>query len=395
MTSAQFQPQADTFAKPGIGEWLGRLLCWFAAFPYSAYSQFATPSLRAWVLVRGLAVIISPLVFTMALMSNAATLVGHTPYLYFLPVVVFAIDWFLVASTYMLDRSSGWLRFVRSAFFLISASMALFAGVLSESESLLRRLHWAEDAVTDRSVEAQNLGSRIQALSEQIARNEKELMTRDAIDGERLQWRKLEQLECAGKGGVDPETGIYIKGGGKCGTNASDHRIKAEAAEARLGKLTRLEEENHRLAGQRAQLQEELSRLREDRRSPAGSMGTLLRALLDEADIALWFRIVALFLCVMLTEMFAFILSEIRVAETMRTAVQFSEEIDQIRLQAWRDAELAEAARQRAARRAQAADDLAPLEVTLTPVAKPFDAAGGRNRVEEPAKVEVKTPEFT
>jgi hypothetical protein len=391
MTSTHLQPQADTFAKPGIGEWLGRLLCWFAAFPYVAYTQISTPSTRVWVLSRGLAVIISPLVFTLALISNGTRFIGHTPYLYLLPPVVFSIDWFLIASAYTLANSSGWLRLVRIVFFLISGSMALFAGVLSESENLLKGLHRSEDAVTLQGAVAQNLVARMRAIDEQIARNEQELMTRDAVDAERLEARRLEHLECFGMSGVDPKTGIHIKGGGKCLDRAATYRINAETAEKRLEKLSRLEQENQGLAEQRGKLNGDLDTLLQKQRSPDDSMGSLLRAL-NEADAGLWVRIMVLFLCVIMTEAFAFIMSEIAVTQTLQTAVQFSEEIDRTRLQAWRDAELAQAARQRAARRAQAADGLAPLEVKLTPVSRKSDVGSERPPVAH--KTEDKPLEF-
>lgn len=377
MTSTQFQPHADTFAKPSSGEWLGRLLCWFAAFPYAAFTQISTPSTRVLVLIRGLAVIISPLVFTLALMCNGTRFVGHTPYLYLLPVVVFGIDWLLIASSYTLANSTGWLLLVRTIIFLISGFMALFAGVLSESESLLQRLHRAEDAVTRQDAVAQNLNARLEAIDEQIIHNGKELMTRDALDAERLKARRLEQLECGGKGGVDPETGTYIKGGGKCGANATTHRINAEAAEARLAKLSRLEQENQPLTEQRRKLNEELEALLQAMRSPADSIGTLFRAL-NEADAGLWGKLIGLVLFVTVTEAFAFIMSEITVPQTLQTAVQFSDEVDQIRLRVWRDTNHAEVAKQRAAQRTQAADGLAPLEVKLTAVSKKFDVATER-----------------
>lgn len=377
MTSTQFQLHADTFAKPSSGERLGRLLCWFAAFPYAAFTQISTPSTRVWVLIRGLAVIISPLVFTLALMCNGTRFVGHTPYLYLLPVVVFGIDWLLIASSYTLANSTGWLLLVRTIIFLISGFMALFAGVLSESESLLQRLHRAEDAVTRQDAVAQNLNARLEAIDEQIIHNEKELMTRDALDAERLKARRLEQLECGGKGGVDPETGTYIKGGGKCGANATTHRINAEAAEARLAKLSRLEQENQPLTEQRRKLNEELEALLQAMRSPADSIGTLFRAL-NEADAGLWGKLIGLVLFVTVTEAFAFIMSEITVPQTLQTAVQFSDEVDQIRLRVWRDTHYAEVAKQRAAQRTQAADGLAPLEVKLTAVSKKFDVATER-----------------
>lgn len=381
MASTKFQSPAVATAAPSAEEWLCRLMCWFAAFPYAAYTQILTPSSRVRVMTNGLAVIVSPLVFTMALLTNGAALVGQSPYLYLLPVVAFAIDRLLIAISYTLASSSAWLTVVRALILAISLSMALLAGLLSESKNLLQRLHQREDAVTLQDAEAQNLVARLKAIDEQIARNEKELMTRDAIEAERLDAIRLRDMECHGKGGVDPKTGTIIKGGGKCGVNAETHRINAEAAEARLTKLIRLDNDNIGLATQRGKLKADLNTQLESQRSPADSVASLGRAL-SEADFQLWSKIFILILCVMTAEAFAFIMSEVPVPQTLQSAVRFSEEIDQVCMQAWREAAVAEVAKQRTGRRTQAADGLAPLEVTLAAAPTKPDATGERQRTE-------------
>lgn len=372
-------------AAPRVGDWVSRLMCWFAAFPYAAYTQILTPSSRARVMTNGLAVIVSPLVFTMALLTNGAALVGHSPYLYLLPFVAFGIDRLLVAISYTLGSGSAWLTVIRALILAISLSMALLAGLLSESKSLLQRLHKKEDAAALQSSEARNLVARLTAIDEQVTRNEKELMARDAIENERLDAIRLRNMECHGKGGVDPKTGTIVKGGGKCGVNAETHRINAEAAEARLASLARLDNDNKRLVAQRGKVRNDLDALLESQRSPADSVASLGRAL-READFELWSKIFILILCVMAAEAFAFIMSEVQVPQTLQSAVRFSEEIDQVCMQAWCEAAIAEVAKQRASQRVQAADGLAPLEVTLAAAPKKPDMIRERQDAEDKAE---------
>lgn len=312
----------------------------------------------------GLAVIVSPLVFSMALLCNGPRLVGHSPYLYLLPLVVFIIEWLLISLSYRAASRSGWLITVRLVIFLISASFAVFAGLLSEGESLIQRLHKAEDALTLQSNQAKNLDTRLKAIDEQIAHNEKALMGRDAIETERLEALRLQELECHGKGGLDVRTGTFVKGGGACGVNADTHRINAEAASAHLVKLTQLDKETQGLVAQRGKLGSDLSALLESQRSPGDSLGSLGRAL-KEADGGLWFKIIAMLLIVLATEMLAIVMSKIAVPPTLQLAVQVSEEVDQIRLNAWHEASVAEVAKHRASQRMQLADGLAPLNLTL------------------------------
>lgn len=382
MSNAQLKRDSNSLATHGLDEQLTRLLCWFAAFPYAAYTQISTPTSRARVMANGIAVIVSPLVFTLALLKNGSSLVGNSPYLYLLPLVVFAIERLLVALSYQLANKSRLLIAVRIVIFLISASFAVFAGLLSESESLIQRLHKAEDAVTMSSAEARNLATRVNAIDEQIPRNEHELMARDAIETERLDAIRLRDMECHGRGGVDPNTGTFVKGGGKCGVNAETHRINAEAAEARLAKLARLDNENKGLVAQRNKLKYDLNELLENNRSPAGSLGSLGRAL-NEADFGLWFKIGVLILIVFAIETSALVMSKIQVSQTLQMAVQVSDEIDQIRLKAWREAASAEVAKQRASQRIKAADGLAPLEVTLTAVPKKSDVVRDLQHAED------------
>lgn len=353
-----------------IGAWLCRLLCWCAAFPYAAYPQLTTPGSQVAVVVRGIAVIVSPLAFTLALASNGVRFVGHTPYLYLLPVVVFSIDWLLIARSYTLTGGAGSLALIRILVLAISGFMGLFAGLLSESENLLRRLHNAEDAITMQRAEAQNLDARLKAINDQIARNETDLLSRNALEAERVKALRLREMECRGRSGVDTETGMFIVGGGICGVNAETYRIDAEAAGARLAKLNHLDEENTKLAEQSRQLDGELNALLQANRSPADSVGSLTRAL-KEADAALWGKLVGLFLFIMVIEAFSLILSEIPVPQPLRDAVRISDELDGIRLQAFRDASVAELTKQRTAQRAHSGDALAPLEVTLTTVNRP------------------------
>ena len=354
-----------TVDTPSFAVVLTRAICWFAAFPYAAYTQLATPLSRVRVAVNGIAVIISPLVFAMALVSNGSRLVGHSPYLYLLPVVVFAIEWLLIALSYRAMRSA-LLVLIRIVILIVSITMAIFAGVLAEGTSLLQRLHRAEDEVTMQSNTAQILAVRLNAVEEQIAHNEKALMARDAIESERLDALRLREMECFGRGGLDTKSNVIIKGGGKCGENARTHGINAQAAQAQLDKLKVVEKETQALAVQRDQLRSELRALLQSQRSPSDSVGSVLRAL-DKADIALWFRIASLVAIVLATEAAALVLSKVPAGETLELAVQASDEIDRIRLLAWRDASLAQVARARAVLRAQAADGLAPLDITLKP----------------------------
>lgn len=383
MSNAQLQRDSGSLATHGLDEQLTRLLCWFAAFPYAAYTQISTPTSRARVMANGIAVIVSSLVFALALLKNGSSLVGNSPYLYLLPLVVFAIERLLVALSYQLANNARLLIAVRIAIILISASFAVFAGLLSESESLIQRLHKAEDTVTMRSAEAQNLATRVNSIDEQIARNENELMTRDAIETERLDAIRLRDMECHGKGGVDPNTGTFVKGGGKCGVNAETHRINAEAAEARLAKLARLDNDNKGFVALRHNLKNDLNALLESKRSPPDSLGSLGRAALNEADFGLRFKIGVLILIVLVIETSALVMSKIQVSQTLQMAVQVSDEIDQIRLKAWREAASAEVAKQRASQRIKAADGLAPLEVTLTAAPKKSDVVRDRQHAED------------
>lgn len=372
----------------GPFEAIACLLCWFAAFPYAAYTQLATPLSRARVVANGLAVILSPLVFTIALASNGPRLVGNSPYLLLLPVVVFAVDRLLIAMSYHGLGGTGWLLFIRLVILCISLCMAVFAALLTESDNLLRSLYREEDAATMQSEPAQDMATRLKAVQDTIARNEKTLQGREVIENERLDALRLRDLECSGKSGLDPRSNTIIKGGGRCGENARTHEINAEAAQARLDKLKGLETETHGLAGQRNKLRGDYQALLESQRSPSNSVGTLMRAL-PEADGGILFKIFAIFAMVMTIEGAALALSGVAVTETLQLAVRVSDEVDRIRLQAWRDAELAQLARGRAARRAQAGDGLAPLDVSLTPGPRARTAAqqqpAGQPRGEEVA----------
>lgn len=384
MASPQNQHPAAATAAYNPYEWLMRMICWFAAYPYAAYTQIGTASLRARIMANGLAVIISPVVFTMALMTNGAVIVGHSPYLYLLPFVAFTIDRLLVSMSYAQPNGSGWLVVIRVLILSISLAMALLAGLLSESKNLLQRLHAREDASTLMSSEAQNLMGRQNALNTQINANDKELMMRGEIDAERLDALRLRDMECHGRSGIDPRSGTFIKGGRKCGVNAETHRINAEAAEARIAQLDRLEAENKNLSGQRDQIKKDLDKLLVSKRSPPDSPASLGRALKD-ADFSLVTKILLLILCVLTAEAFAFIMSEVPMPQTLQSSVRFSEEIDQMAMQAWREAEMAKIAKQRTVVRDQAADGLEPLEVTLTP--SPYGQGMTRARQDDGARI--------
>lgn len=345
---------------------LTRLLCWFAAFPSAAYAQLETPSNRVWVTVRGFAVILSPLVFTLALQHNGTRVIGTAPYLYLLPVTVYCLDWFLIARSYTATRGAGALVVLRIGVMLVSGFMAIFTGLLSEGENLLQRLHRSEDSVTLRSSSAREINARREEISHQIKRNERVLTERSAIETEALEARRLQQLECKGESGIDRKTGVRILGG-KCGRKAEAHRIDAENAEARLAQFDALQTENRKLTERREQLELELGALLKTSRSPGTSMGTLVRAL-NEADAGLWLSVLLKAFVIVLMEASALLFSELGISPTLRAAVEYSCRLDDLRLSAWLDIKRAEIARERSTWQAAAADGLAPLEVKLTPV---------------------------
>ncbi len=345
---------------------LARVLCWFAAFPWVAFTQLETPSDRVAVLLRGFTVILSPLAFTLAFLHNGSQIVGTAPYLYLLPGAVYCLDWFLMARSYTATRGAGALIVLRFGIMLVSGFMAIFTGLLSEGDNLVQRLHRQEDLVTLQGFAARDIAARREAILEQIARNEQGLANRSPIKLEALEARRLQQLECKGEGSVDKKTGIMILGG-KCGRRAEAHKIDAENAEARLAQLEALQPENQKLAGQRAELDRQLDALLRANRSPATSMATLVRAL-NEADLGLWSSVVLKALVIVLMEALAMIFSELPIPPALRTAVEHSGEVDKLRLDVWRDTKVAEVARERSTRRAAAADGLAPLEVKLTTV---------------------------
>lgn len=382
MSNAHLQQDSGSPATLGAVEQVTRLMCWFAAFPYAAYTQISTPGSRARVMANGVAVLVGPLVFTMALLLNGPRLVGNSPYLFMLPVVVFAIERLLIGLSYQQSSGSRLLSSIRIIIFLISASFAVFAALLSESESLLQRLHKAEDEVTLERVEARNLATRLNAIDEQIGHNERELMSRDAIETERLEALRLRELECHGKGGIDPVTGVFVKGGRRCGVNAETHRINAEAAEARRAKLARLDDDNKSLVKQRSALQAKLTALLEGNRSPAESLGSLGRAL-NVADGGLYFKIGVMVLMLFVIETSALLLSKVHISSTLQIAVQVCDEVDRIRIKAWGEGAAADVAKQRTSLRAKAAEGLAPLQVTLASVPRKAEAVGERKKAEE------------
>jgi len=343
---------------------LTKVICWLAAFPPDAYGRVKTPSLRAKVQANAISVIVSPVVFTMALMIYGTALVGNSPYLYLLPVVVFALDRLLVAMSYTRTAGSGWLILIRALILLISLTMAFAAGLLSESKVLLKLIHDREDAATLQTHAGQNLLARIEVIEAKIRENEKALMERDAIEHERLDALRLYDLECRGRGGVDPKTGIHIKGGGKCGQNAATHQINAENAAARLEQLERIASENKDLDGQRVSLKKELATLISTKRSPADSVMSYWRGL-KEAGFEVGVKIVLLALCVMSAEAFALIMSEVPVPEIHRLAVAYCEGVDKERLGVFREADAADIARVRQKIRSEAGDRLAPMEVSV------------------------------
>lgn len=354
----------QTASSASLVESITRLICWFGAYPYASFTQLATPESRVRVFANGVAVVLSPLVLTVAISANGARLVGDSPYLLLLPVVVFFIEWLLIAMSYSGRRSVS-LALIRLVILCVSLCLAVLSAVTSESSNLLQRLHRAEDRITAESAAAQSIAARQEAVEKAISANAKALAGRQAVEAERLEASRLHDMECFGRAGLDPKSGIFIRGGNKCGENARTHAINAEAATATLAKLDAVEKQTRELEALRESLEHEYAALVVSQRSPANSVGTLMRAL-GEADAGLLLKVFAVFAIVITIECAALALSGVPVPESLQRGVEVSHELDGIRLAAARDAFKARVARERAAERARTADGLAPLDVTVT-----------------------------
>ena len=128
---------------------MDRLLCRLAAFPHQAFRLLDTPSDKNAVRYRGIAVVLSPAAFGLALYTSGSQLVDGKPYFGLLVVGVFVLDSLLISLCWNHERASlGMLRALRLGVMMVSITIASIAAVSSESESLLQRMHEKEDVAT-------------------------------------------------------------------------------------------------------------------------------------------------------------------------------------------------------------------------------------------------------
>jgi len=345
--------------------WWQQMICCLAAFPYEAFKNISSPVARVRVTAHGITIVISTVTLTFALHRTGTSLVGPILALYAIPVVTSCYDRVLYTLCYQRQRRSGWLIAGRMLILLISMFLAFFASISSESENLLKNLHKAEDAQTmATNEEAKELNQRLNALEKKITEYTNKTISINEVKEKINKSYRLEKKEIDGERGYDMESETNIIGGGN-GPKARGHKIDAESGEKELKLIEEIKDKTlPDLEKQVKTLKEDIENHLQKYRSPPG-IGTLVRAL-KEADAGILVKIIGIFIFILVAEGAPLFLSSIPVSDRLHQAVTNMEDEDRRRLAASHEKEIANIERMRFLARAEIADTIAPIEVTLT-----------------------------
>ncbi len=309
-------------------------LCAVACYPYAYYRAIQNGSDRLNVLARGFVVIMSPTVGLLSLLGFGGAVLSSKPMLLFLPVVAAVIDRLAVAMCWQHARAGWALWAMRIGLALISAVIALYSGVGSEQKNLEFRLreHEREQALRDPEIAQRHalLGEQITQLQQQLNENGKREAARAGLVRERALKLKLADKEAHGDAGIDAETSVVIRGGGKCGSRCRTHQADARALGEQIAELDRLESVNRALAQRIAAAELQREALISARRSDTASTGSLIRAL-GYADAGVLLEVCALVLIIVFLEMVAIILAHIQPSENLLLGKQLETEEDRLR----------------------------------------------------------------
>ena len=344
-----------------------------SAIPGHAMSRITTPADWILLVVRAFAVIVSPVAFGLALFKNAAIVGAQAPFLVLLPLVVLATDWANMAAAADGAKKSGGLVVLRIFIVLLSLFMATTAAFWQEQEAIGRRLVEIEDDATHNSAAYQQLVGEKKALEGELVTNRQalqdDLQKRADLQSQANGYRRLQQQECEGRAGIDPETGEMIVGGQECGENAATHRINAEAKERALLALVPVVDHRESLQAQINAKATAIEELVVANRSNKDSLSTLLNGVAAGAvDWGVWVSLAFTVIIMLVMETFALVMSGIALTTSLTAAIKTSKERDEQRLRNYDESLRAEETRQHRLARASAGSELPPI---IAPLPRP------------------------
>ncbi|MDI9408096.1 MAG: hypothetical protein QM523_02495 [Candidatus Pacebacteria bacterium] len=347
-------------------------LCFLSGLDRQVFTQLRSVRYRVNMMVRGVAVIISPLAFTLALLFNGEAIVGQSPYLILLPILVFALDWLLVACSYDKHnpeymKSKTPLVILRIFVLLLSVFMSLFAGLLTEQGNLLTQINEKEKLKleqTDRwrklSEVETNLASRNNALEAQLATIE-ELKRKRA---------EAQQFEIAESGGESRQIDGVAIVGGRCGPKCLDWRQRKEAADSRIKELESSSLDSEKLKAQMKEIQDQKDKMVDLSKKPP-TLGTLAISFINKfseggaESAALILKIFFIFVVIMVIELFAFFVSEFPIPTIVIDGVKNRDILSREQMETGLQEELAQVANNKNIIRDSVGGELPPLLISV------------------------------
>ena len=347
-------------------------LCFLAGLDRQVFLRLRSVRYRVNMMVRGIAVIVSPLAFTMALVSNGEAIVGQSPYLILLPILVFALDWLLVACSYD-KRNPEYLNsktpliILRVFVLMLSVFMSIFAGLLTEQENLLGQINDKEKAKieqTDRwrklSEVETNLAQRNNALEAQLA-------TIEDLKRKRAEAQQYEIAESSGTARVVDGVAIV---GGRCGPKCIDWRQRKEAADSRIKELEISAGDSDKLKAQMKDIQDQKDKMIEGSKRPP-TLGTLAISFIEKfseggaESAALILKIFFIFIVIMVIELFAFFVSEFPIPTIVIEGVNSRNVLSKEEMETGLQEELAQVASDKNRVRDSVGGSLPPLLISV------------------------------
>jgi hypothetical protein len=297
-------------------------ICALACFPYSSYKLIHNWGDKANVLVRGAAVIISPLVGALSLCAYAAVIFPNAPFVMVLPFISLLIDWLNCASAYGNTGISRSMWMLRCGLVLISVVIAGYASLLSEQSNLMKELNNQERILAiQNSNDIQALNTKIDQYRKAIAENESRIQSKTALVLKMREKTRLADKECNGAAGVDEATGIKIFGG-KCKGRAFNHRADADAAQAQINEIETLPGKSFLLEQKIIDAEKQVEGLIAPHLSDPNSTGSLIKSV-QYADFGVLLQIAFRLAILMFMELLALILAHIPVSKNLHDAVEF------------------------------------------------------------------------
>jgi hypothetical protein len=366
---ADLNQQTNGFAV--LIDWPVAFLCALAGFPYSAFKLIQNRKDKVNVLVRGSAVVISPLVGALSLWAYATVILGNAPFIMVLPLIAFLIDWLNSTSAYDNNGISRAMWWLRAGLALISLVIAGYSALLSEQQNLLREQnnHERQLALHDPVISVKN--DRINELNKVFAKNELQIHGRTELVLEKTKKTKLADKECSGAAGVDEATGVKIAGGQLCGKNAKNHRLDATAAQAQIDEIDNiLVPQNELLKQEIATMEKEREELINSKRSDQTSGGSLLQSL-QYAKLGVILQVLFRLAILLYLELLALLLAHTPVSQNLRDIVGNVTTDDAQRIRAAHKASTAAILAEQAKTRALFGANLTPVIVRIPTAPQP------------------------